>query len=59
MTMEYYFAWWNLENLFDLEELQRSARIGCSAGSTPSSKGWNADVLDLKLGQLGRHHSSA
>lgn len=49
--MEYFFAWWNLENLFDLEDsaerpewLQNRLRSELA--------GWNADVLDTKLEQL-------
>jgi endonuclease/exonuclease/phosphatase family metal-dependent hydrolase len=51
--MEYYFAWWNLENLFDLHDsaerpdwLQRKLNHELS--------GWNADVLDIKLDQLAQ-----
>ena len=51
--MDYYLAWWNLENLFDLktspgrpEWLQKKLER--------ELKGWNADVLDTKLGQLAR-----
>jgi len=51
--MEYYFAWWNLENLFDLHDsaerpewLQRQLNRELI--------GWNADVLNSKLDQLAR-----
>jgi len=51
--MEYYFAWWNLENLFDLQDsadrpewLQRKLN--------PELAGWNADVLNSKLDQLAQ-----
>ena len=51
--MEYYFAWWNLENLFDLHDsadrpdwLQRKLNRELD--------GWNADVLDMKLDQLAQ-----
>ena len=51
--MEYYFAWWNLENLFDLHDsaerpdwLQRKLNRELD--------GWNADVLDIKLDQLAQ-----
>ena len=49
--MDYYFAWWNLENLFDLQDsparpewLQNRLRN--------ELQGWNSDVLDTKLEQL-------
>ncbi len=51
--MEYYLAWWNLENLFDLETgsgrpewLQKKL-----AGEL---KGWNASVLKKKINQLAK-----
>lgn len=52
-TMEYYFAWWNLENLFDLQQspdrpdwLQRKLDRELA--------GWDAAVLDTKLEQLAK-----
>jgi hypothetical protein len=55
--MEYYFAWWNLENLFDLHDsaerpdwLQRKLNHELS--------GWNTDVLDIKLDQLAQNHQT-
>jgi len=49
----YYVAFWNLENLFDVdgspqrpEWLQRALARELA--------GWNAEVLDLKIGQLAR-----
>ena len=51
--MEYYFGWWNLENLFDLHDsaerpewLQR--KLDSELG------GWNADILNSKLDQLAQ-----
>ena len=51
--MEYYFAWWNLENLFDL---QHSADRPAWLQSRLASEldGWNANVLDTKLAQISR-----
>jgi hypothetical protein len=49
----YYVAFWNLENLFDVdgspqrpEWLQRALARELA--------GWNAEVLDLKISQLAR-----
>lgn len=49
--MEYFIAWWNLENLFDVEDsvdrpewLQRNIKSELA--------GWNAAVLNKKLKQL-------
>ena len=49
--MEYFIAWWNLENLFDVENasdrpewLQKKLK--------KELKGWNASVLNNKLKQL-------
>ena len=49
----YYVAFWNVENLFDVdgsplrpEWLQRALARELA--------GWNAEVLDLKIGQLAR-----
>jgi predicted extracellular nuclease len=51
--MEYYFAWWNLENLFDLEDSpQRPAWLQNRLNSELA--GWNADVLNTKLEQVAR-----
>ena len=51
--MEYYFAWWNLENLFDLHDsadrpewLQRRLNSELI--------GWDAEVLNSKLDQLAQ-----
>ena len=48
---EYYLAWWNVQNLFDVEDcptrpewLQRRLRR--------ELKGWTQEVLDQKLDQL-------
>ncbi len=51
--MEYYFAWWNLENLFDLHD--STARPEWLQRQLDSElAGWNADVLNSKLDQLAR-----
>jgi predicted extracellular nuclease len=51
--MEYYFAWWNLENLFDLHDsANRPAWLQRKLNS--ELIGWNADVLNSKLDQLAR-----
>ena len=51
--MEYYFAWWNLENLFDLQDApQRPAWLQSRLNSELA--GWNAEVLDTKLEQIAR-----
>jgi len=51
--MEYYFAWWNLENLFDLHDsAERPDWLQRKLNS--ELQGWNADVLDIKLEQLAQ-----
>ena len=51
--MEYYFAWWNLENLFDLENSpNRPAWLQSRLAS--ELENWTADVLDTKLTQITR-----
>ena len=48
---EHYVAWWNVENLFDLESSQhRSATLKKRLKS--ELKGWTAPVLKAKLHQL-------
>lgn len=47
----YYITWWNVENLFDVEDYpQRPAYLQSRLNS--ELKGWNADVLKKKLNQL-------
>ncbi len=49
--MEYYLAWWNVENLFDVEDYeQRSEKLKRTIKN--ELKGWTQDVLDKKLAQL-------
>ena len=50
--MEYFIAWWNLENLFDVDN--SSERPDWLKKKLASElKGWNATVLNKKLKQLG------
>ena len=52
-TIDYYFAWWNLENLFDLEDSgERPDWMQRRLNS--ELEGWNSDVLEQKLAQLSR-----
>ncbi len=47
----YYISWWNVENLFDVEDsLHRPDYLKSRLKS--ELKGWNADVLEKKLNQL-------
>ena len=49
--MNYYVSWWNLENLFDVEDsVQRPDYLQSRLRS--ELKGWNEEVLDKKLNQL-------
>jgi len=42
--MEYYFGWWNLENLFDLHDsAERPEWLQRKLDSELS--GWNADIM--------------
>ena len=51
--MEYYFAWWNLENLFDLQD--SSERPEWLQNRLNSElQGWTEAVLDNKLDQLAK-----
>jgi len=48
---EYYIAWWNLENLFDVENsTQRPAWLQKNLKKELS--GWNQEILDKKIQQL-------
>ena len=51
--MDYFFAWWNLENLFDLET-SASRPDWLQKRLKKELEGWNADVLNTKLAQLSR-----
>ncbi len=49
----YDLAWWNLENLFDVENSpDRSDKLQRAIGR--ELEGWDTDVLERKLQQLGR-----
>ena len=48
--MNYYLAFWNLENLFDTETAKRPAWL--QAKLKHELKGWNDEVLSQKLSQL-------
>ena len=50
--MEYYVAWWNLENLFDTENASRSDKLKRSIKR--ELKGWNKKILNKKLSQLSK-----
>ena len=47
----YYLGWWNLENLFDVEDSQQRPDY-LQSRLRNELKGWNAEVLDKKLNQL-------
>ena len=49
--MEYYVAWWNVENLFDFDESDtRPAWLQKKLAN--ELKGWSTTVLDKKINQL-------
>ena len=51
INMEYYFAWWNVENLFDIENYEhRSDKLKRTIKN--ELKGWTEEILDKKLTQL-------
>jgi hypothetical protein len=48
---KYFFAWWNVENLFDVENSQtRSVQL--KEILKDELKGWNDSILNSKLEQL-------
>ena len=49
---EYYVAWWNLENLFDLETALRSDKLKRTIQK--ELKGWDQNILNNKLSQLSK-----
>jgi len=49
---EYYVAWWNLENLFDLETATRTEKL--KRALKGELDGWKKTVLDRKLSQLAK-----
>jgi exonuclease III len=53
MIDDYYIAWWNLENLFDVENsTQRSDRL--KEILKEELLGWNDEVLNNKISQLAK-----
>jgi hypothetical protein len=53
MTSQYQVAFWNLENLFDVESApptRRSDKVKRAIGNT--IRGWTQDLLDRKVSQL-------
>lgn len=51
MSVQYHFAFWNLENLFDIEgSPRREEKVARAIGS--SIKGWTQALLDRKISQL-------
>lgn len=50
---EYYIAWWNLENLFDVDDSpNRSDKLQRTLKD--ELKGWSEGILDRKIGQLSK-----
>ena len=53
MMEQYFIAWWNLENLFDVENsTQRSDRL--KEILKEELMGWNDEVLNKKISQLAK-----
>ena len=53
MTKDYYIGWWNLENLFDVEDYaHRSDKL--KSALERELAGWDQVVLDRKLTQLSK-----
>lgn len=53
MTEEYHISWWNLENLFDIENSpNREKRI--KAVIKGEVRGWTSKILDRKISQLSK-----
>jgi len=50
--IQYYVAWWNVENLFDVESAPRSDKLKRTLAK--ELKGWNAAILNKKLSQLSK-----
>jgi endonuclease/exonuclease/phosphatase family metal-dependent hydrolase len=49
----YYIAWWNLENLFDIENsTHRTEKLQRTLGS--ELRGWTEDILGKKIDQLSK-----
>jgi hypothetical protein len=50
---KYYAAWWNLENLFDIEDSpRRSDKLKRTLGD--EVRGWSEQLLDKKISQLSK-----
>ena len=53
MPIDYYVAWWNLENLFDVEgSPRRTDKLARTIGNDIA--GWTQALLDRKVDQLAR-----
>jgi hypothetical protein len=53
VPVTYYVAWWNLENLFDIESAPRSRRTGKVMRALGDDlKGWTRPLRDRKIDQL-------
>lgn len=53
MAEEYHISWWNLENLFDVENsLNREKRI--KSAIKGEVRGWTHKILDRKISQLSK-----
>ena len=52
IVKEFYIAWWNVENLFDHNDAERSEKLKRVIGR--ELDGWNDTVLDKKLSQLSK-----
>ncbi|OGO55676.1 MAG: endonuclease/exonuclease/phosphatase [Chloroflexi bacterium RBG_16_69_14] len=52
MTFDYFVAWWNLENLLDVEDSpRRTEKVARALGN--DIVGWTPALLDRKVSQLG------
>ncbi len=50
---EYYIAWWNVENLFEVEDYpNRSEKLRRTLKN--ELKGWTKEILDKKISQLSK-----
>lgn len=55
MTKEYYIAWWNVENLFDVDQtVGRVPYLEELFAETENSKDWTEVNLNLKISQLAK-----
>jgi len=51
IVAEYFVSWWNLENLFDLED-SKTRPAWLQKHLANELKGWNSKILDKKIAQL-------